>query len=312
MNSGIYCILNKENNKRYIGQTTDLSRRERQHFSRLKKGVHKNKHLQRAYKKYGKEAFSFFVVMLCKKKHLTKWEQFFVDLYPKKDLYNIAIECVTGTLGTTLSDDVRLKMSKAHMGHTHSEATKRKIAKSKIGKKNPNYGKVTPQSVRDKISKANSGVNAYWYGKTHSDETKQKISKSRTGKMHTEEAKQKMSMSRRGEKNHNYGKHLNEETKQKISDALSGRKYSKERKATISLAVRGEGNPNSKLTKEQVIQILNLYYIHDLSRAKILDRYNVSKATINGIIVGRHWKHVYKAYFDKPLSRGYLTPPSGA
>ena len=47
--SGIYALHNNKSGKVYIGQTKDLSRREKDHFRELRKGTHHNKYLQRAY-----------------------------------------------------------------------------------------------------------------------------------------------------------------------------------------------------------------------------------------------------------------------
>lgn len=105
-----------------------------------------------------------------------------------------------------------------------------------------------PQSVKDKISKANTGkkrtpeqierMRQRRIGKKHSDETKQKlreinlgkkmspqaIEKTRQfwiGRKHSEEAKHKMSESSKGFKH-------TEESKKKIKEVLLGRKYSQE------------------------------------------------------------------------------------
>ena len=43
----IYRIINKTNNKVYIGSTIDSERRELEHLSQLSKGVHINKYLER-------------------------------------------------------------------------------------------------------------------------------------------------------------------------------------------------------------------------------------------------------------------------
>ena len=312
MNSGIYCITNQSNGKMYIGQTVHLQKRKKQHFWRLNEGVHKNKHLQRAYNKYGKSAFVFRVILLCDIENLTFFEQLVVDLYKPGQLYNIALECVTGTLGVIPSEETRIKMGNAHRGAKHSEETKRKMSKAARGEKNPNYGKSPSEETRRKLSETHKGKNCYWYGKHHSKETREKISRAKFGSKHSEESKEKMSLARRGENNPNYGKKLSVETKRKLSKAASGKRHSENAKKKISLASRGENNRNSKLTKKQVTEILNLHYNHDISRKDLLERFDVSKATINGIIAGRGWKYVYKEFFNQPLSRGYLTPPSGA
>lgn len=61
--SGIYKITNKVSNRFYIGSSTDCFRRFYQHINSLENKKHVNKQLQNAYNKYGKEFFSFEVVM---------------------------------------------------------------------------------------------------------------------------------------------------------------------------------------------------------------------------------------------------------
>jgi hypothetical protein len=63
--SGIYSILNKKNNRVYIGQAVALGRRKADHFRALRKGKHKNKPLQKDYDKYGLDAFEYRVVEEC-------------------------------------------------------------------------------------------------------------------------------------------------------------------------------------------------------------------------------------------------------
>ena len=65
MSSGIYSILNTANGHRYIGQSTDLSKRRFAHFTALRHGVHKNQHLQAAFIHYGSQAFRWSVLQVC-------------------------------------------------------------------------------------------------------------------------------------------------------------------------------------------------------------------------------------------------------
>jgi len=62
MASGIYKIINVVNNKFYIGSSVDLRKRKSKHFSELRHNKHNNKHLQRAWDKYGEASFVFVVV----------------------------------------------------------------------------------------------------------------------------------------------------------------------------------------------------------------------------------------------------------
>lgn len=53
----IYFIINQIDNKRYVGQTTNFSRRKNQHIRKLKDNIHPNPKLQNAWNTYGEENF---------------------------------------------------------------------------------------------------------------------------------------------------------------------------------------------------------------------------------------------------------------
>jgi group I intron endonuclease len=60
---GIYRIINKINDKFYIGSSDNIERRFSRHLLDLKKNKHDNQHLQNAWNKYGKEAsISIFAI----------------------------------------------------------------------------------------------------------------------------------------------------------------------------------------------------------------------------------------------------------
>lgn len=63
-------------------------------------------------------------------------------------------------------------------GNSHfkcSDESKKKISESKIGKKNPMFGKHLSEETRKKLSEANTGENNPFYGKHFSEESKKKI-----------------------------------------------------------------------------------------------------------------------------------------
>lgn len=79
--SGIYCILNLENNKKYIGSSMNISRRWMDHKRNLNNNVHINKHLQFAWNKYGKDLFKFFIIekiIVNKSSELFEREDFYI------------------------------------------------------------------------------------------------------------------------------------------------------------------------------------------------------------------------------------------
>lgn len=57
--SYIYFIINEVTKQRYVGKTTDFSRRKQEHLLKLKTNAHINKKLQNSFNKYGEDSFSF-------------------------------------------------------------------------------------------------------------------------------------------------------------------------------------------------------------------------------------------------------------
>ena len=89
-NCGIYKIQNLINNKLYIGQSINLKKRKRKHFTELRNNRHVNSHLQRAFNRYGEENFNFEVILFCEESELTYYEDFFIKYYNTQSLgYNI-------------------------------------------------------------------------------------------------------------------------------------------------------------------------------------------------------------------------------
>lgn len=101
MKGYIYTITNKINNKKYVGITNNIVKREFDHFNDLKKQQHCSIKLQRAYNKYGKENFVF------------EWKEVEVEnrhelcvlemqTIMKYDSYNNGYNCTLGGEGNRL------------------------------------------------------------------------------------------------------------------------------------------------------------------------------------------------------------------
>jgi len=269
MRSGIYCIENLKNGKKYIGQSIDLEKRKKKHFWMLEKGCHANIHLQNSYNKYGKKNFKFRILLYCKPFELTRYEQFFVDFYISELLYNIRLECVDSNQGIAFSKEAREKISKASKRENLSKETRKKMSEAQSGKNHHMYGKHHSEEAKKKISNALSGENNPMYGKHLSEETKRKLSEANGGKNHPM-----------------YGKHHSEEAKRKLSEANSGEKGS-----------------NSKLKEKQVFEILDLYYNKGKTQIDIAKKFPVNNATISGVVRGKHWKSCYKKFMEKSEKR---------
>lgn len=61
---GIYMILCLKNNKRYYGETTNISARISQHKSRLRRNIHEIPELQRDWNLYGESFFEFITLYI--------------------------------------------------------------------------------------------------------------------------------------------------------------------------------------------------------------------------------------------------------
>lgn len=153
---GVYQIKNLITNKIYIGSTTtSFIYRWRQHQSKLRKGEHKNAHLQSSYIKYGDSNFEYSILYIGTSfEDIRAKEQEFIDNFDSCDPdkgYNLEV----------LVDR-----------HVRSEETKRRMSESRKGKcvgaSNGFYGKTHSEEVREIIRQAH-------LGKTASDITKAKM-----------------------------------------------------------------------------------------------------------------------------------------
>jgi group I intron endonuclease len=79
---GIFCIPAK---KWYIGQAKNIHRRFKDHKRELGRFSHENTYLNAAAKKYGKDAFLYFVLEYCPIDSLNKIENFYIDYYNSID-----------------------------------------------------------------------------------------------------------------------------------------------------------------------------------------------------------------------------------
>jgi group I intron endonuclease len=112
--SGIYLIINNVNNKIYVGSSVNINKRKNRHYSELKNGLHKNKHLQNAWNLYGEENFTFNIIQYnINKSDLIKLEQHYIDKYNSYDRehgYNIC-PVAYSTTNYKHGDEIKKEMS---------------------------------------------------------------------------------------------------------------------------------------------------------------------------------------------------------
>lgn len=114
MKSGIYMIINKVNNKIYIGQSVNIRRRLSTHLRELQNGVHCNEHLQKSFDKYGKHSFEFNPIEYCKVAYLNEKEMYYINKYQSYDNNFGYNNTFGGDSNFTFTNDIIQKMQDAH------------------------------------------------------------------------------------------------------------------------------------------------------------------------------------------------------
>lgn len=82
MNVGVYVITCLPTRKRYVGSSSvSLKGRIALHKRQLRDNKHHSRYLQRAWNKYGEEAFDFSTIIVCLPEDAVMYEQAAIDLY---------------------------------------------------------------------------------------------------------------------------------------------------------------------------------------------------------------------------------------
>lgn len=77
--SGIYCIINIKNSKKYIGSSKNIRQRLWSHRAELRHNKHENNYLQNAWNKYGEHNFDYYILEKCEESLLLEKEQLYID-----------------------------------------------------------------------------------------------------------------------------------------------------------------------------------------------------------------------------------------
>lgn len=188
---GIYKIYFLDPNLIYIGSSVNLRKRRRDHLYDLRKGIHRNSHLQRAYVKYGNENFHFEIVEHVERREdLIHREQYYLDLLAP--YYNIN---PTANVPPVPSPERRQRISQMNKGRRMSLEARAKMSKAKKGKPNGRKGLKLSEAHRAKLrgkkrsEEANAKNRAFHLGrppgnkgKPMSMEQRQKLSEIKKGK----------------------------------------------------------------------------------------------------------------------------------
>lgn len=177
--TGVYCILNTVNGKRYVGSaSTSFRKRLCEHCRALLREEHHSRSLQSAWNKYGQDAFEFRVAEVTIPEYAVAVEQVFIDYWRttnRKHGYNMS-PTAGSTLGVKHSVESRSNMSAAHKNR--SAETRRNMSIAQMGK-------VPSEATRAKMGAANRGkvfsadhrakIRAALKGRVVSQETREKL-----------------------------------------------------------------------------------------------------------------------------------------
>ena len=187
--SGVYSITNTVTGKRYIGSTTKFSKRWREHKRNLTLKIHHSVKLQNSWNKHGEAVFKFEVLIECTPDDMLKYEQEYINQFDAvNNGYNVC-PVAGNCLGRVTSTETRQKLGEASKRRGQTPETRAKLSalkiaqplteahkaalrggrgpqekvrQSKLGNKNPNFGKPRSEETKRKIREAN--VRA-WYTK---------------------------------------------------------------------------------------------------------------------------------------------------
>lgn len=164
----VYAIRNRINGHSYIGSTKNFKSRWHTHRSTLRRNKHHSFVLQRAWDKYGEDAFEFKVLLVCPNELRIFYETKLMSLETYNVLRTPKESGVRG--GWTHSEEFKAKMSALHTGKSLTDDHRKKLSLHRTGRKeniefkekarNRQLGVVPNASTRKKLSKAMSQFRA--------------------------------------------------------------------------------------------------------------------------------------------------------
>lgn len=191
----IYMYINKNNGKKYVGQTIDFNRRHKQHIRAAESsnnGYDENAPIHRAMRKYGIDNFEIIILKqnLNNQDELDYWECYYIKEYNTL--------CKDG-MGYNLS-------SGGAYGNPYAGKTEEEMKEISKKKSESRKGMIFTEEHKKHISENSHMKNIPseqhpFYGKHHTEEANEKNRQAHLGKHHTEETKKKIGDASRGGNN---------------------------------------------------------------------------------------------------------------
>lgn len=166
MPSGVYKIENTATGMMYVGSGVDLRERQYRHLLLLRRGEHRNPHLQSAWARYGEDSFAFQVLLYCSRDNLMLYEQRAIDGFRAAERgrgYNICAKAYS-KLGVPCSE-LSKSVTRARMlgGIPSAEnrrltAERNKTPAMRAAASAAHKGKPRTLESREKQSRAKAGI----------------------------------------------------------------------------------------------------------------------------------------------------------
>jgi group I intron endonuclease len=271
---GVYQIRCMSSGNSYVGSSINIQKRWYLHRSDLRHENHHSLVLQRAYNKYGSNAFEWIILEIVEDTaQLRTREQYWIDnIKPRYNrTFTVNQHCL-GRKNGPCKEETKEKIRQKVTGFRHTAETKALMASLQKGKKK-NLSPEQRERRREQARKAN------------------------TGKKRTLEQRQQISMFLKT-------RPVKPETLEKRRIRFQGKPWSAARRAAqktarkpvytkqrdFSQRPKGEKHPFAKLADADVIEILQLYATGEWGYRKLGKRFNVTRQCIQGIVKGKERK----------------------
>lgn len=179
--TGVYCIQCKVTGKRYIGSSAIcLTHRMCQHRTDLRLKSHHSILLQRAWDKYGEQAFHFTILEECPPEKCLEREQHWMDSHQTFDPkfgYNI-LPKAGSRLGVPIPYEQRQMISAKLKGRKLTEQHRKNIS---AGGKGQKRSEETKRKISEAIKAAHARGEKFFRGRKHSTKTRKKMSEINKG-----------------------------------------------------------------------------------------------------------------------------------
>lgn len=202
--SAIYEITHAESGRSYVGSSTNIGRRWKNHRFSLARGTHHAKHLQRAWNKYGAECFTFSIIeVAANPDDLFERETYFIEQRRAAfGVYNTAPVggSTRGLKKGPMPPETRKRISASHTGIKPNEEARQRM--SEAAKQRPPISEETRQKFVAHMTGRKMGplsdahrqaISVVHKGKTISEEHRMALSRAHKGRPLSEEHRRKKS-----------------------------------------------------------------------------------------------------------------------